>query len=117
LRVGEPVDDESLDRVGGPVHVGRQVSSLRHRERLQHEDRRIHPVRRAADPEPDPKKVACAWGSAHPPQAVVAVVPTAALHPQRAVGQVELVVHHHKIVDVDAKKLRRLAIGPADSFL
>ena len=78
-----------------------EITSLGGRELAQHVVGRILAAGRATDAEPHPFVVLAAERGRHGPQAVVPAVAAAALEPQRAEGQIELVVHDDDALDGD----------------
>jgi hypothetical protein len=95
LGLGQALGDQGLDGVGAAVEGEREFLPLRRGEVSEHEVRRVHPARRAADPEPDPVVVTGAERRGDRAQAVVAVVAAAELQADGAERDVELVVQNH----------------------
>src|SRR3954452_9349197 len=93
LRRGQAIGQQRLDGVSGAFDDEIQLFALGAGELPQHPVRRVLPSRRTPDADPQAVELTASERPAQRLQAVVAVVATAGLHPQRAERQVELVVH------------------------
>src|SRR5579859_547837 len=91
----QAVGDQGFGGVGGTVQVEVEVLALGGGEVAEDEVGRVHPAGRPADAEANPVVVRGAERLGDRAQAVVAVVATAELEPQRAGRDVELVVDDH----------------------
>ena len=96
--------DQQLDRVGGVLEVDVELLALGGGEVPQHEVGGVHPAGRSADPEAHPQVVLGAQRRRDRPQAVVAALAAAGLHPDGGRRQVEFVVHSDDVGRFDAEE-------------
>src|SRR5687768_16744974 len=99
----EPVGDQFLDGISGPVDLQVELLALRTAEVAEHEGRGLHPPRRTADADPDPVELPGPEGAADGLEPVVPVVAAAELEPQAAEREVELVVDDDEPFQRDLK--------------
>src|SRR6185437_13892880 len=94
LRGVEAVGKQRFDGVRRPVDEVGQLFALGGREVVQHVVGRILPTRRPSDAETDAQVVVAPQRRGGGAQAVVAAITATSLDPQRAIGQVEVIVHN-----------------------
>ena len=117
-RLRGPSAEQRLDRVGGPLDEERRA-----RSRSAAENSRSTKSAGSWRPGGRPMPKRTRWYSLLPSaaddraQPVVPALAAAALEPQRAEGQVQLVVHHDDPLDRDLVERGTATTGPPDSFM
>src|SRR6185436_14581913 len=101
LRREQTVADQREDRVRAVVDQDRHVGLLALGERVEHPVRRLLAPGRTTDAEPDPEEVGRSERLLQRTQTVVARRRTADLDPERAEGQVDLVVYRDHVIGLD----------------